>query len=145
MWTASWILSNILFYTIERTTEYQSTESTTTDMTTTTTNVIVAMTTLPSNSTNNTGSSQGNYDNSQRLLNYLAFKYFDWWRLFQKRVVRTKLDIYVFYLIMHVLRHFQQYLCYILVAMFIVSRNWGISLIGWDVPRKEETRFVFQI
>jgi len=27
---------------------------------------------------------------------------------------------------MHVLRHFQQYLCYILVAMFIVSRNGGI-------------------
>jgi hypothetical protein len=67
-----------LFYTIERTTEYQSTESTTTDMTTTTTtNVIVAMMTLPSNSINNMGSSQGNYDNSQRLLNYLAFKYFD--------------------------------------------------------------------
>jgi hypothetical protein len=66
-----------LFYTIERTTEYQSTESTTTDMTTTTTNVIVAMMTLPSNSINNMGSSHGNYDNSQRLLNYLAFKYFD--------------------------------------------------------------------
>jgi hypothetical protein len=49
----------ILFYTIERTTEYQSTESTTTDMTTTTTtNVIVSMTTLPSNNTNNTGSNK---------------------------------------------------------------------------------------
>ena len=36
---------------------------------------------------------------SQRLLNYLAFKYIGlertWWRLFQKCVVRTK-DIYVF-------------------------------------------------
>jgi len=37
---------------------------------------------------------------NQLCLNYLAFQYFDiestWWRLFQKRVVRTKLDIYVF-------------------------------------------------
>ena len=34
------------------------------------------------------------------LLNYLAFQSLDfertWWKLFQKRVVRTKLDIYVF-------------------------------------------------
>jgi hypothetical protein len=34
------------------------------------------------------------------LLNKLAFQYFDiertWWRLFQKRVVRTELDVYVF-------------------------------------------------
>jgi len=33
------------------------------------------------------------------LLNYLAFQFFDfertWWRLFQKRVVRTNFDIYV--------------------------------------------------
>ena len=33
-------------------------------------------------------------------LNYLAFQSFElentWWRLFQKRVVRTKFDIYVF-------------------------------------------------
>ena len=37
---------------------------------------------------------------SQPFLNYFAFQYFDiertWWRLFQKRVVRSKLDIYVF-------------------------------------------------
>jgi hypothetical protein len=36
---------------------------------------------------------------SQRLLNYLAFQFFDyeraWWRLFQKHFVYTKLDIYV--------------------------------------------------
>ena len=36
----------------------------------------------------------------QTLLNCLAFQYFDfectWWKLFQKRVVRTKFDIYVF-------------------------------------------------
>ena len=36
---------------------------------------------------------------SQNLLNYLVFQPFDferiWWGLFQKRVVRTKLDIYV--------------------------------------------------
>jgi hypothetical protein len=36
----------------------------------------------------------------QRFFNYLAFKYFGpdrtWWKLFQKRVVRTKYDIYVF-------------------------------------------------
>jgi hypothetical protein len=35
-----------------------------------------------------------------KTLNYLAFQYFDfertWWRLFQKRVVCTKSDIYVF-------------------------------------------------
>ena len=35
-----------------------------------------------------------------KLLNYLAFQSFDfertWWRLFQKDVVRTKFDIYVF-------------------------------------------------
>ena len=35
-----------------------------------------------------------------KRLNYLAFQSFDieraWWRLFQKRVVRTKYDIYVF-------------------------------------------------
>jgi len=35
-----------------------------------------------------------------KTLNYLAFPSFDfertWWRLFQKRVVRTKFDIYVF-------------------------------------------------
>jgi len=35
------------------------------------------------------------------LLNYLAVKHFTfdrtWWTLFQKRVVRTKFDIYVFY------------------------------------------------
>jgi hypothetical protein len=34
-----------------------------------------------------------------KLLNYLAFQPFDfertWWRLFQKRIVRTKFDIYV--------------------------------------------------
>ena len=34
------------------------------------------------------------------ILNYLAFQSFDfehtWWRLFQKRVVRTRFDIYVF-------------------------------------------------
>jgi hypothetical protein len=33
------------------------------------------------------------------VLNYLAFQSFDfdrtWWKLFQKRVVRTKFDIYV--------------------------------------------------
>ena len=37
-----------------------------------------------------------------KTLNYLAFQSFDleitWWRLFQKRVMRTKLDIYVFIL-----------------------------------------------
>ena len=37
---------------------------------------------------------------SHKLLNYLAFKSFDhertWWRLIQKRVVCTKIDIYVF-------------------------------------------------
>ena len=37
---------------------------------------------------------------SQRLLNYVAFQSFGykitWWRLPQKRVVDTKLDIYVF-------------------------------------------------
>jgi len=36
----------------------------------------------------------------QRLFNYLAFQLFDyertWWRLFQKRVMRTKFDIYIF-------------------------------------------------
>ena len=36
-----------------------------------------------------------------KTLNYLAFQSFDfertWWRLFQKRVVRTKFDIYLFY------------------------------------------------
>jgi hypothetical protein len=35
-----------------------------------------------------------------KTLNYLAFQSFDfgrtWWRLFQKRVVRTKFDIYDF-------------------------------------------------
>ena len=35
-----------------------------------------------------------------KTLNYLAFQSFNfertWWRLFQKCVVRTKLDIYVF-------------------------------------------------
>jgi len=35
-----------------------------------------------------------------KTLNYLAFNSFDfertWWRLIQKRVVRTKFDIYVF-------------------------------------------------
>ena len=40
----------------------------------------------------------------KRLLSYLAFQSFDfegtWWRLFQKRVVRTKLDIYVFVTLM---------------------------------------------
>ena len=38
---------------------------------------------------------------SEILQNYLAFPYFGferiWWRLFQKRIVRTKLDIYVFF------------------------------------------------
>jgi hypothetical protein len=37
---------------------------------------------------------------SQRPLAYLAFQSFDvqrtWWRLFEKRVVCTKLDVYVF-------------------------------------------------
>jgi hypothetical protein len=37
---------------------------------------------------------------AQSLLNCLAFKYFDfentWWRLFQKGVVCTELDVYVF-------------------------------------------------
>ena len=37
---------------------------------------------------------------SQHFLSYLAFQPFDfersWWKLFQKRVVRTKFDIYVF-------------------------------------------------
>jgi hypothetical protein len=28
-------------------------------------------------------------------VNYLAFQSFDWWRLFQKHVIHTKLDIYV--------------------------------------------------
>jgi hypothetical protein len=36
---------------------------------------------------------------SQNFLNYLSFHAFDvertWWKLFQKRVVRTKFDIYV--------------------------------------------------
>jgi len=35
-----------------------------------------------------------------KTLNFLAFQSFDfestWWKLFQKRVVRTKFDIYVF-------------------------------------------------
>ena len=38
--------------------------------------------------------------NDSRLFNYLAFIYFGfectWWRLFQKHVVHTKFDIYVF-------------------------------------------------
>ena len=38
-----------------------------------------------------------------KSLDYLAFQYFDfestWWSLFQKRVMRTKLDIYVFIII----------------------------------------------
>jgi hypothetical protein len=42
---------------------------------------------------------------SQRLISYLAFQSFDyqftWWKLFQKRVVRTKLDIYVLVKIQH--------------------------------------------
>ena len=50
---------------------------------------------------------------SQRLLNYLAFKYVDlectWWRLFQKHGVRTKLDIYVF----------------ILSNVFIINSHYG--------------------
>jgi hypothetical protein len=37
--------------------------------------------------------------NKYQLSNYLTFKHFDiertWWRLFQKRVVRSKFDIYV--------------------------------------------------
>ena len=49
-----------------------------------------------------------NYENMFRLfgfiapkpLDYLAFQSFGfertWWRLFQKRIVRTKFDIYVF-------------------------------------------------
>ena len=40
------------------------------------------------------------FSSSRRPLNYFAFQPFDfertWWRLFQKRVVCTKLDIYVF-------------------------------------------------
>ena len=32
----------------------------------------------------------------KRLLNYLVIRYFDHDPIFQKRVVRTKLDIYVF-------------------------------------------------
>jgi hypothetical protein len=36
---------------------------------------------------------------SPKTLNFLAFQYFDfertWWRLFQKRAVGTKFDIYV--------------------------------------------------
>ena len=39
-------------------------------------------------------------DKAQPLLNDFAFQYFDiertWWKLFQKRVVCTKFDIYVF-------------------------------------------------
>jgi len=38
-----------------------------------------------------------------KSLNYLAFQSFDfvstWWRFFQKRVIHTKLDIYVFIII----------------------------------------------
>jgi hypothetical protein len=34
-----------------------------------------------------------------KTLNYLAFQFFDfertWWRLFQKRIVRTKFDIFI--------------------------------------------------
>ena len=76
------MLINIFFYNTERTTEYQTTGTTTTDITTltvamTTTYAVTTtddmtttyamtttddMTTLVSNSTNNTGSSQGNYD-----------------------------------------------------------------------------------
>jgi hypothetical protein len=41
-----------------------------------------------------------------KTLNYLAFQSFDfertWWRLFQKRDVRTKFDIYVFFFIDYV-------------------------------------------
>jgi hypothetical protein len=37
---------------------------------------------------------------ASKALNYLAFQSFDfeltWWRIFQKRVVRTKFDIYVY-------------------------------------------------
>ena len=40
-----------------------------------------------------------------KTLNYLAFQYSDfertWWRLFQKRVVRTKFDLYIFFFSLH--------------------------------------------
>jgi hypothetical protein len=40
-----------------------------------------------------------NYEIAPKHLNYLAFDFErTWWRLFQKRVVRTKFDIYVFIL-----------------------------------------------
>jgi hypothetical protein len=42
-------------------------------------------------------------NNYHKIWNYLAFKYFafgrTWRRLFQKRVVHTKFDIYVFIII----------------------------------------------
>ena len=59
---------------------------------------------------------------SQTLLNYLTFQYFDieriWWRLFQKRVVRTKSDIYVCLSYSHVGNNWMT-----------VSPNW--YLISW--------------
>jgi hypothetical protein len=45
---------------------------------------------------------------SQNLFDYLPFKSFDfkrtWWRLYQKRVVRIKLDIYVFIIYKRILK-----------------------------------------
>ena len=45
---------------------------------------------------------------SQNFLNYLTFQPFDfertWWRLFLKRVVRTKFDIYVLFILSMVFR-----------------------------------------
>ena len=67
------------------------------------------------------------------LLNYLAFKYFDfdrtWWRLLQKRMVRTKLDFYVFIIMV---------ICLILFLMIEtssklkgqISRNFFLQSFG---------------
>ena len=46
----------------------------------------------------------------QRFYNYLAYRYFDLWRLFQKHFLPTKFDIYV------LLRSLFRYLCWWIIS-----------------------------
>ena len=63
---------------------------------------------------------------SQRLVNYLSFQFFDyectWWRLCQKRVMYSKLDIYVFITIVRSSYHYMFSL--ILICMFAGDAQW---------------------
>jgi hypothetical protein len=99
---------------------------------------------------------------SQILLNYLAFQYFDylacdfertWWRLLQKRVVCTKLDIYIFIKKKKIVGRQNNFIVslgytqdkHLTFSVLVqnVNKNLGVDTKNWGLYGKQKQRCFF--